>query len=230
MVPSQVLFVTSSEPTFSLSMANGVHRIYNTSLLWRHNGHDGVSNHQPHDCLLNCLFRHRSKKTSKLRVTGLCAVNSPGTGEFKWPVTRKTIPFDDVIIIMTLYAMTWRYDTFSITSPWWGPVSRSFDVFKWRIRDLYHSALSLYRDVMTWESFPHYWPSVRGIHCWSIFSQTLPIHSAENVPSRPIWVPFESTNSDVYLAFTTAAVQAILFFLTAPDYIHISIYIYIYIS
>ena len=51
-------------------------------LRWRHNGHDGVSNHQPHDCLLNHLFRHRSKKTSKLRVTGLCAGDSPGTGEF----------------------------------------------------------------------------------------------------------------------------------------------------
>ena len=52
------------------------------SLQWRHNGWDSVSNHQPHDCLLNRLFRHRSKKTSKLRVTGLCAGNSPGTGEF----------------------------------------------------------------------------------------------------------------------------------------------------
>ena len=47
-----------------------------------HNGHDSVSNHQPHDCLLNRLFRRRSKKTSKLRVTGICAGNSPGTGEF----------------------------------------------------------------------------------------------------------------------------------------------------
>ena len=28
------------------------------------------------------LFGHRSKKTSKLRVTGLCVGNSPGTGEF----------------------------------------------------------------------------------------------------------------------------------------------------
>ena len=46
------------------------------------NGRDGISNHQPHDCLLNRLFRRRSKKTSKLRVTGLCAWNSPGTGEF----------------------------------------------------------------------------------------------------------------------------------------------------
>ena len=48
----------------------------------RHNGYDGVSNHQPHHCLLNLLFKHRSKKTSKLRVTGLCAGNSPVTGEF----------------------------------------------------------------------------------------------------------------------------------------------------
>ena len=52
-------------------------------LQWRHNGHDGVSNHQPHHCLLNRLFGWcRSKKTSKLRVTGLCAGNSTGTGEF----------------------------------------------------------------------------------------------------------------------------------------------------
>ena len=52
------------------------------SILWRHNGHDCVSNHQPCDCLLNRLFRHRSKKTSRPRVTGLCAENSPVTGEF----------------------------------------------------------------------------------------------------------------------------------------------------
>ena len=45
---------------------------------WRHNDHGGVSNHQPHGCLLNRLFRRRSKKTSKLHVTGLCAGKSPG--------------------------------------------------------------------------------------------------------------------------------------------------------
>ena len=49
---------------------------------WRRNGRDSVSNHQPHVCLLNRLFRRISKKTSKLRATGLCAGNSPGTGEF----------------------------------------------------------------------------------------------------------------------------------------------------
>ena len=52
------------------------------TLRWRCNGRDSVSNHQPHDCLLNRLFRRRSKKTSKLCVTGLCVGNSPGTGEF----------------------------------------------------------------------------------------------------------------------------------------------------
>ena len=52
------------------------------SLHWRHNGRDSVSNHQPHECLLNRSFRRRSKDTSKLRVTGLCVGNSPETGEF----------------------------------------------------------------------------------------------------------------------------------------------------
>ena len=47
-----------------------------------HNERHGVSNHQPHDYLLNRLFRSRSKKTSKLRVTGLCVGNSPMIGEF----------------------------------------------------------------------------------------------------------------------------------------------------
>ena len=52
------------------------------TLRWRHYGHDSVSNHQPHHCLLNILFGCRSKKTSKFRVTGVCEGNSPGTGEF----------------------------------------------------------------------------------------------------------------------------------------------------
>ena len=53
-----------------------------SSLQWHHNGRDSVSNHQPHDCLLNSLFGRRSKKTSKVSVIGLCAGNSPVTGEF----------------------------------------------------------------------------------------------------------------------------------------------------
>ena len=52
------------------------------TLQWRYNERDGVSNHQHHHCLLNRFFRSRSKKTSKLHVTGLCVGNSPVTGEF----------------------------------------------------------------------------------------------------------------------------------------------------
>ena len=54
----------------------------NLSLQWRHNGRDCVSNHQPHDCFLSRSLWRRSRKTSKLRVTGLCVGNSPMTGEF----------------------------------------------------------------------------------------------------------------------------------------------------
>ena len=83
------------------------------TLHWRHNDHDGFSNHQPHDCLFNRLFRRRSKKTSKLRVTGLCAGNSPGpvNSPHKRPVTRKMFPFDDVIMDiwqMWLQSQTWK--------------------------------------------------------------------------------------------------------------------------
>ena len=70
------------------SMATGL--LYSSSeiytiwctLQWRHNGCHDVSNPQPHDCLLNRLFRRRSKKTSKLRVTGPCEGISLMTEEF----------------------------------------------------------------------------------------------------------------------------------------------------
>ena len=51
------------------------------SLQWRHNECDGAWYHQPHECLLSRWFKHRSKKTSKLRVTGLCVRGIPVTGK-----------------------------------------------------------------------------------------------------------------------------------------------------
>ena len=63
-----------------VSLAIGKENAY--PLQWRHNGLNGVSNHQPHHSFLSRLFGPRSKKTSKLRVPGLCAGKSPGTGEF----------------------------------------------------------------------------------------------------------------------------------------------------
>ena len=69
-------------------------------LQWRHNEPYDISNHQHIDCLLKRLFWGTSKKTSKLRVTGLYKGNPPVTGGF--PSQRasnpKNISFDDVII------------------------------------------------------------------------------------------------------------------------------------
>ena len=72
--------VRESIGTYAIQMRQYVGRIL--PVQWRHDGCDSVSNHQPHDCLLNGLFGRKSKKTWKLCVTGLCAGNSPGTGEF----------------------------------------------------------------------------------------------------------------------------------------------------
>ena len=72
------------------------------SLQWRHNERYCVSNHRHLDCLLNRLFRRRSTKTSKFRVIDfsrgihIWPVNSP----HKRPVTRKMLPFDEVIVIL----------------------------------------------------------------------------------------------------------------------------------
>ena len=76
-------------------VADGVIKIVTTSfhppgrcwfvlqtLHWRHNERDNDSNHHPNDCLLNQLFRRRWQKIWKLGGAGLCAGNSPVTGEF----------------------------------------------------------------------------------------------------------------------------------------------------
>ena len=74
------LWTISPRVSCHVSLLSFFNRLY--PLQWRHNEHDGVSNHQPHDCLLTSLFRRRSKKTSKLRVSGLRVGNSPVNGEF----------------------------------------------------------------------------------------------------------------------------------------------------
>ena len=98
-------------------------RISFLSLQWCYNEHDGVSNHQPHGCLLKRLFRRRSKKTPKLRVTGHCAGNSPVTGEF--PAQRASS--------VKNVSLWWRHhfvvDIYSIVpdrAPW-----KRTDLYRW---------------------------------------------------------------------------------------------------
>ena len=101
-----------------------------TALQWCHNEHDGVSNHWRIRCLLNSLFSHRSKKTSKLHVIGLCACcegNSPVTSEF--PAQRtlnvKMFQFDDVIMLVSpcpFVAVWWWVLWFYVGQQWWWAV------------------------------------------------------------------------------------------------------------
>ena len=81
-------------------------------LQWRHNGCYGISKHRRLDCLLNHLFRRRSKKTSKHHVTGLCEGNSPGMGEFP---SRRASNAENVSI-------WWRHR--AIDTDWWCVIAR----------------------------------------------------------------------------------------------------------
>ena len=60
-----------------------------------------ASNHWRLDGFLNYLLGHRSKKTSKLGVTGLCEGNSQVTGEFPSQRTSNAEKFsiDDIIMM-----------------------------------------------------------------------------------------------------------------------------------
>ena len=76
------------------------------TLHWRHNDEDSVSNHQPHVCLLNRLFRRRSKKTSKApRHWPLCG-EFTGTGEF--PAQRASNAEN--------VSIWWRHHVFAINA------------------------------------------------------------------------------------------------------------------
>ena len=62
---NQSVFMRKEGYTFQICdfiKANVSLSLKSSPLLWRHNGRDGFSNHQPDDCLLNCKFRRRWKK------------------------------------------------------------------------------------------------------------------------------------------------------------------------
>ena len=81
---------------------------------WRHNENDGVSIHQPHDCLLNRLLRRRWKHQSSASLAFVRGIHRwPVNSPHKGPVTRKMFPFDDVIMfycgyIINHYKRVWH--------------------------------------------------------------------------------------------------------------------------
>ena len=73
---------------------------YMYALQWRHNGHDSVSNHQPHDCLLNLYSdADQSKHESSASLAYVRGIHrGPVNSLRKWPVMWKMFLFDDVIM------------------------------------------------------------------------------------------------------------------------------------
>ena len=126
---------------------------YSIPLQRRNNGCDGVSNQWFLDCFHNCLFRCKSKKKSKLRVTGLCKGNSPVTGEFpaQRPVTRKMFPFHDVIMRLCVFHRQNRGRLLLMTSSChfrrkWFALCTDLKMLFWR--NCHHSQ---YRRLSKWQ-------------------------------------------------------------------------------
>ena len=137
------------------------------ALQWRHNERDCVSNHQPHDCLFNCLFRRRSKKTSKLCVTGLCAGYSPVTGEFSAQRASNTENVSiwwrhhgNVTLLVSNFCKSDRYKfcTWHDNSTVVACTNICSDL-KANTRISY-----CHDDIIKSKHFPLKWPFVRGIH------------------------------------------------------------------
>ena len=153
------------------------------ALQWRHNEQDSVSNHQPHNCLLNCLFRPGSNKTSKLRVTGLCAGNSPGTGEFPAQMASNA---ENVSIWWRHHGLPYSFagSRCPYTSLWWEGrvcwliVSRC----RWHLGTSQHWKKIRQHDnvIKSKKKSPRYWPFVRGIHRW-------PVNSPHKAGDAEIW-------------------------------------------
>ena len=70
------------------------------SLQWRHNGCDGVSNHQPHHFYSTVYSgADQRKHQSSASLAFVCGIHRwPVNSAHKWPVTRKKFPFHDVIM------------------------------------------------------------------------------------------------------------------------------------
>ena len=95
------------------------------ALQWRHNVRVGISNHQPHDCLLNHLFKAQIKESIKApRHWPLCGVF---TGD-RWNPRTKACNAENVFNLMTS-SWLFRYMQSSSQKYCWWFVLTLFCVF-----------------------------------------------------------------------------------------------------
>ena len=102
-------------------------------LNWRHNDHDGVSNPQPNGCLLNRLFRRRSKLKAP-RHWPLCG-EIIGTGEF--PAQRASYAEN--------VSVWWRHHVRMTKSSYADQITDVTRIQNFKIKDRFFSFLFSYR-------------------------------------------------------------------------------------
>ena len=131
------------------------------TLMWRHSECNGISNHQPHDCLFNPIFRHRSKRhqfsASLAFLNGIhrWPVNSPHKG----PVKRKVFSFDDVIIhkgranqTIDYYLAVSLYEVFNTwpSDRWYETNEASNNISLMSLRHILNNKMILYIEESKW--------------------------------------------------------------------------------
>ena len=164
-------------------------------LQWRYNGRDGVSNQQPYHWLSNRFIRRRSKKTTKLCVTGLWMGNSPLTGEFPAPMASNaenvSIWWRHHASHFYLSSITHRYPLSALptllwgepTGHWWIPLQRTCTAEFW---------------CFLWYQPQHFWTNYRVTRdfkhgCAHVTSVQWNMNVISNTPSNLKILEYEKT-------------------------------------
>ena len=155
------------------------------TLRWRHNGHDDVSNHRPRDCLLNRLFKRRSKNGQKPKLQLMKLLYG-----FQ---KRMVLVFRNQGHCIQLHGRFWAYCVDMLGKAQSCYICKDTQYFQARFRcndssffpnyrygfcrhgrfkhhlefiwvGLHSEALDSHDYVMKWKHFPYFWQFVRGIH------------------------------------------------------------------
>ena len=138
-------------------------------------------NQQPHHCLLNHLFRRRLKKTSKLRVTGLCVGNSPWTGEFP---TQMASNAENVSIWWRHHGLKNLIILVDICLHFWNQSQKS---------NSGHNYLYLYSRRESSADWYNFWHSCQyQMHDWKVLLLTLKVTS--ECYGKQTWMSIMMTN------------------------------------
>ena len=98
------------------------------SLQWRHNERRGVSNNRYLDSLVSHLFRRKSKKTSKLRVSCLRAINMSRLKAVEWSLLCVAYSYQFLYLDYN-FAESYSQESYRTCKCWKGPASEMWSKY-----------------------------------------------------------------------------------------------------